>query len=77
MHMDPMTDLELAAYCGFKATDNQVTVARFIAAMPAERRALYDRMRIVELEANLWTAGLGPKPAGAILDGVRRKKRPD
>lgn len=67
-----MTDSELAAYCGFKPTDNQELVAKFIAELTATRRALYERMREVEIEANLWAAGLGPKPRGVILDGPKQ-----
>lgn len=65
--MDPMTDEELIAYCGFKPTDNQQVVARWVAQMAPGRRAMIDRMRRLEVEANLWTAGLGPRPTDAIL----------
>ena len=55
-----MTDAELTKYLGFKPEDDQMKVARFIAELSPERRALYDRM----YEVDLWTAGVGPKPRG-------------
>jgi hypothetical protein len=67
MATDPMTDAELTKYLGFKSEDDQVKVAKFIAELSPERRALYDRMHEVEIEANLWTAGVGPKPEGVIV----------
>lgn len=73
--MDPMTDSELAAYCGFKPTDDSVKVVKFIAELSPARRALYDRMREVEIEANLWTAGVGPKPTGVILTPEIKERR--
>lgn len=83
MNSPRMSDAELAEYCGFKPTDNQEAVARFIADLSPDRRALYDRMREVEFEASLWAAGLGPKPTGVIIcgpreirEGGRRKKSP-
>ena len=65
--MNRMNDTELAAYLGFKETDDQVKVAAFISNLAPARRELYDRMREVEMECNLWTAGLGPKPQGVIV----------
>lgn len=58
-----MTDAELTKYLGFKPEDDQMKVARFIAELSPERRALYDRM----YEVDLWTAGVGPKPEGVIV----------
>ncbi|HSM79192.1 MAG TPA: hypothetical protein VLT57_16250 [Bryobacteraceae bacterium] len=62
-----MSDEQLSAYLGFKPEDDQVKVAKFIAELAPARRALYDRMAQVEIELNLWTAGLGPKPTGVIV----------
>lgn len=67
--MDPMTDEELILYCGFTPTDDQEAIQRWLQGLPPARRALYDRMREVELEANLWGAGLGPKPKGVLICG--------
>lgn len=67
MATEPMTDAQLATYLGFKPDDDQVAVARFIANLTPECRALYDRMATVEIELNLWTDGLGQKPEGVIV----------
>lgn len=68
--MEAMTDAELIAFCGFKPTDNQVAVAKFITELSPERRALYDTMRQVEM----WdvTNGLVPLPPGVITCGPKQ-----
>lgn len=67
-----MTDSELAAYLGFKSTDDQVKVQKFIDELPPERHALYQRMHDLEGEIALWQAGLDPKPTDAILCGPKQ-----
>lgn len=32
-------------------------------------------MKQVEIEANLWAAGVGPKPAGVLIDTERSLRR--
>lgn len=66
-----MSDSELVAYLGFRPTDDQEKVARFIRDLPPARRALYDRMAAVEVELRLWSAGVGPKPKGVIVCQAR------
>jgi len=67
-----MTDAELAAFLGI---ENEPKRDAFIAKLSLEKRALFDRMREVEIEANLWTGGLGPKPKGVLLDTERAMRR--
>lgn len=57
-----MTDEEMAKFLN-------IPVARVLSLSP-EKRALFERMAVVEMELNLWTAGLGPKPAGVMVDTV-------
>jgi hypothetical protein len=59
-----VTDLELARYLGI-ADDERWPGA--IARLDPKKRAAYERMAQVEMELNLWAAGLGPKPAGVIV----------
>jgi hypothetical protein len=67
-----MTDAELAEFCGFKPTDNQEAVAKFIAELSPAKRALFENMRQVEL----WdmTDGLVPLPEGVIACGPKQIK---
>jgi hypothetical protein len=60
-----MTDEELAVFLGIA---NELWKDAYIAALSAERRALFDRMAGLEMECALWQAGLGPKPTGVLLD---------
>lgn len=68
-----MTDDELADFCGLKPDDP--LREQFVKTLSPERRALFERMATVEIEVNLWQAGLGPKPAGVLIDTVRATKR--
>jgi hypothetical protein len=69
-----MTDQELADYLHLTPDEAAVIIPR----LPALHRASYERMRQVEVEAELWAAGLGPKPAGVLIDTERsiRNRRP-
>ena len=69
-----MTDLELAKYLGI-ADDERWP--RAIAKLDPAKRATYERMAVVEVELNLYDAGLGPKPQGIIIcrDHKRRHSR--
>lgn len=62
-----MNDDELTAYLCL--TPEQALIV--IPKITPDRRALYDRMRQVEIEAALWVQGLGPKPDGVLLDTER------
>lgn len=68
-----MTDQELAIFCGFKPTDNQEAVAKFIRELPTAKRALMETMRQVEM----WDAtdGLVPLPDGVIVDRRNRRNK--
>lgn len=69
-----MTDDELAAYLGIASAEPEQR-AKIIAGIPGDRRAVYDRMKEVEIEVALWAEGLGPKPAGILIDTERSTMR--
>jgi hypothetical protein len=60
-----MTDDEMAAFIGIKGHPKE---AACMAALAPEKRALFERMAEVCVEAELYAAGLGPRPTGALLD---------
>ena len=69
----PMTDAELAQYLHLTKAEAAIIIPK----LPPKKRALFDRMAKVEIEAKLWMDGLGPKPRGVLLDterGMRRRK---
>lgn len=68
-----MTDQELAAFCGFKPTDDQAKVSAIIADMTSQTRALYEKMRQIEM----WDAtdGLVPLPDGVMIDRRNPRKK--
>lgn len=68
-----MTDDELATFCGLAADDP--LRGKFIATLSPDRRALFERMATIEVEVDLWQAGLAPKPAGVLIDTVKDTKR--
>lgn len=63
-----MTDRQLAVFLGIIDTPNW---PQAIAAIIPTRRAAYERMAKLETEIELWQSGLGPKPAGVLVDGAR------
>lgn len=68
-----MTDAELAEYLHLTPQKAAIALPR----LAPERRAVYERMKQVEIEAALWSEGLGPKPQGVLLDtdrGTRRRR---
>ena len=68
-----MTDAELTAY--LHLTPEQAAIV--LPKLSPARRAVYDRMKQLEIEVDLWTDGLGPKPAGVLIDTERStRKRP-
>lgn len=69
--MQPLTDAELAQYLHLSPKDAEIVIPRLTPA----RRAVYDRMKQVEIEAALWAEGLGPKPQGVLIDTERSTKR--
>jgi hypothetical protein len=66
-----MTDSELAEYLHLTPADAAVVIPK----LTTQRRAVYDRMKQVEIEAALWSEGLGPKPQGVLIDTERSTKR--
>lgn len=72
---DPaMTDEQMADFLGFPKDEPKRLLA--VQKLSPEKRALFERMATVEAEANLWMAGLGPKPEGVLIDlaPVKRKR---
>lgn len=63
-----MTDDELIKYLGI---ENEPNALKAIGLFTPERRAVFDRMKQVEIEATLWAEGLGPKPKGVLIDTER------
>jgi hypothetical protein len=68
-----MTEEELAAFCGVKPDDPLRD--KFVRSLSPAKRALFERMATVEMEVELWQAGLGPKPTGVLIDTERDTKR--
>jgi hypothetical protein len=66
-----MTDEQMADFLCLDGPDR----LKLVAALPAEKRAVFERMAEVEVEVNLYAAGLGPKPAGVLLDFDRKAFR--
>lgn len=63
-----MTDDEFLGMCGFKSSDFRDADHRSrVLAMLEPRRASLERLDAVATELNLWSLGLGPKPAGVIV----------
>lgn len=67
-----MTDEELAKFMGIAGHSKAPAI---IAALTPEKRALYESMATVEIELDLWLAGLGPKPKGVLVDLARKRRR--
>lgn len=68
-----MTDEEMATYLGFEPDEpKRLDLVR---ALSPEKRALFERMAVVEIEMQLWQDGLGPKPAGVLIDLDRTANR--
>lgn len=69
----PMTDAELATFCGFKPEDDQAKVAAWVANLSPAKRQMMETMRQVEM----WDAtdGLVPLPAGVMIDRHNPRKK--
>jgi hypothetical protein len=63
-----MTEEQLAEFIGVTPAD--LLKPKMVAHL-ATHRALYERMAQVCVEAELYAAGLGPRPVGALLDFAR------
>ena len=66
-----MTDAELAEYLHLNPSEAAIVIPK----LTSQRRVLYDRMKQVEIDADLWAAGLGPKPTGVLIDTERSVRR--
>lgn len=66
-----MNDAELAEYLHLTPAEAAIVIPK----LTPEKRAVYDRMKQVEIEAALWAEGLGPKPTGVLIDTERSTKR--
>lgn len=66
-----MDDAELAQALGL----TEAEAAMIIPALTPEKRAAYERMITFGDEWNLYAAGLGPKPTGALIDTERSTSR--
>lgn len=66
-----MNDTELAEYLHLTPAEAEIVIPK----LTPQRRALYDRMKQVELESELWAAGVGPKPQGVLIDTERSTRR--
>lgn len=66
-----MNDTELAEYLNLTPDEAAIVLP----TLTPQRRALYDRMKQVEIEASLWAEGLGPKPQGVLIDTERSTRR--
>lgn len=58
-----MSDEQLAKYLALPV--------HLIPKMKPEQRAAYEHMANVEMELSLWMQGLGPRPAGVMVDTER------
>lgn len=62
-----MIDAELTDYLHLSPEEAAIVLPQ----LTPERRAVYARMKQVEIEAALWSEGLGPKPAVVLVDTER------
>lgn len=69
-----MTDAELEVFLGIDRCSPSDREKVMKSITPA-KRALYEDMARVEIEAALWIEGLGPKPKGVLIDTERSTKR--
>lgn len=64
-----MSDGDFLAFCGFSESDFRDDDHRQrVLASLAPRRLTIEHMADMAMEINLWTAGLGPKPSGILID---------
>jgi hypothetical protein len=68
-----MTDAELEVFLGIAGKNG---AAKIMTEMTPEQRALYEKMKNLEMEATLWHEGVGPKPRGVIICGCKRCSPP-
>jgi hypothetical protein len=66
-----MTDAELTEYLHLTPAEAAIVIPK----LTPDRRAVYDRMKQVEIDAALWAEGLGPKPRGVMIDTERSTRR--
>jgi hypothetical protein len=66
-----MTDQELAEYLHLTPDEAAIVIPK----LTAVQRAVFKRMRQLAIDVELWQAGLGPKPRGALIDTERSTRR--
>ncbi len=64
-----MTDEQLAAFLNLNPAEAAIVLPK----LSPERRATYDRMQQVAIEAELFAQGLGPRPQGVLIDFDRTR----
>jgi hypothetical protein len=67
-----MTDEELAKFTGLYPDPRWPQAVK---KFTPEQRAVFERMANLEMELKLWQDGLGPKPAGVLIDTERSTRR--
>lgn len=68
-----MTDEQMAVFMGLEPSNPKHMA--IVADLTPEKRALYESMADVECQLKLWIEGLGPKPAGVMIDMPRGRRR--
>lgn len=63
-----MTDRQLAVYLGIIDSPKWPEI---VAGLGESKRAVYERMAVLETEIELWQQGLGPRPRGVLIDASR------
>ncbi len=66
----PMTDEELGQFLGLP----KALAATHVPTITPERRAVYEKMRAVEILTPLWQTGVEPYPSDVSVNRGRRKK---
>jgi hypothetical protein len=59
-----LTDAELGKALGLTEAEAAIVVPK----LAPEKRATYERLIKLGDDLNLWTAGIGPKPQGVLID---------
>jgi hypothetical protein len=66
-----MTDAELSEHLGLTPDE----AAKIIPKLSPEKREAYERLGKFADDWNLYAAGFGPRPTGALVDTERSTKR--
>lgn len=66
-----MSDDEMAEFLGFGDDPRRIEAVQ---KLTPEERALFERMATLDIEVELWLAGLGPRPVGVLMDFPRNRR---